>query len=46
MLSNNPDNMARWIRHPHAVNEKTLMPEMGVTGRDAQDISALLFSFK
>jgi cytochrome c len=45
-LSNTSDNLTRWIQHPHAVNEKTIMPELGVTARDATDIAALLNSLK
>lgn len=43
-LDNTPDNMVRWITHPLQVNEKTAMPELGVTAADARNISAFLFS--
>ena len=45
-LNNTPDNLVRWIQHPRSVNEKTVMPELGVTAEDARDISALLYSLK
>jgi putative membrane protein len=45
-LSNTPDNLMHWIQHPHSVNEKTLMPELGVTSEDARNIAALLYTFK
>lgn len=45
-LSNTPDNMVHWIQHPRAVNEKTDMPELGVTSQDAQEISSLLYTLK
>ena len=45
-LSNNPENLMHWIRHPASVTEKTLMPELGVTAQDAKDIAALLYSLK
>lgn len=37
-------NLARWIRDPQSVDPETAMPSMGVTERDAQDISAYLLS--
>ena len=36
VLANTPDNMVRWITHPRQVDEKTAMPEMGVTEREAR----------
>jgi len=41
-LTNTPDNLAHWIEHPHAVNPNTLMPEMGVSEREAQEIAVFL----
>jgi cytochrome c len=43
-LANTPENLTGWIRHPHSVNPKTLMPELGVTEKDAKDIAAFLYS--
>ena len=37
-------NLARWIRDPQAIDPETAMPAMGVTERDALDISAYLLS--
>lgn len=45
-LSNTRDNLTYWIQHPQAVNPKTVMPELGVTERDANDIASLLSSSK
>lgn len=45
-LPNTLENLTHWIRHPKSVNEKTLMPELGVTGKDATDIAAFLYSLK
>jgi cytochrome c2 len=45
-LNNTPDNLIRWIQHPRSVNEKTVMPELGVTAEDARNISILLYSLK
>src|SRR5579875_2077041 len=40
VLQNTPQNMVRWIKNPKAVDEKTLMPYLGVTDKDAEDIAA------
>jgi mono/diheme cytochrome c family protein len=42
MLANTPDNLIRWIRNPQAIDPDAAMPNMGVSERDAQDISAYL----
>jgi putative membrane protein len=44
VLSNEPDNMIRWIENPPAIDPKTAMPNMGVTTRDARDIAAYLYN--
>jgi len=36
--------LVRWIRDPQAVDPQTAMPNMGVSERDALDISAYLLS--
>jgi putative membrane protein len=46
VLPNEPDNMIRWIEDPPGVDEKTAMPNMGVTARDARDISAYLYTLR
>ena len=43
-LPNTQDNLVRWIRDPQAVDPRTAMPAMGVSERDALDISAYLLS--
>jgi cytochrome c len=44
MLQNNPENLEHWIRDPKSINEKTAMPNLGVTPQDAMDIAAYLYS--
>lgn len=44
MLQNNPENLIHWIRSPKSVNEKTAMPNLGVTQQDATDIAAYLYA--
>jgi cytochrome c2 len=45
-LPNTAANMMRWIQHPHAVEPKTAMPEMGVTEQDSRDIAAYLYTLR
>jgi cytochrome c oxidase assembly factor CtaG/cytochrome c2 len=45
-LPNTPDNIKKWIQHPRAVDEKTAMPETGVTDADARDIAAYLYTLR
>lgn len=37
-------NLVRWIRNPQSIDPETAMPAMGVSERDALDISAYLLS--
>jgi cytochrome c len=46
VLPNMPSNMMRWIRDPVGVDEKSAMPNLGVTAGDAADIAAYLYSAK
>ena len=43
-LANTEDNLVRWIRDPQSIDPETAMPAMGVSERDALDISAYLLS--
>ena len=45
-LPNTPENMARWLRHPQAVNPRSAMPDLGVSERDARDIAAYLATLR
>src|SRR5689334_6130031 len=46
ILPNEPGNLVHWVRNPHSVNEKTVMPNLGVTSHEAVDIAAYLYSLK
>jgi cytochrome c len=46
VLVNKPDNMITWLRNPPAVDDKTAMPNMGVTEKDARDIAAYLYELR
>jgi cytochrome c2 len=43
-LANNPKNMEKWIRDPQHVSPGTAMPDLGVGGEDARDITAFLYT--
>jgi cytochrome c len=45
-LQNTPDNMIHWIQNPQGVDEKTAMPDLGVTEADARDITSYLYTLK
>lgn len=46
VLQNTPQNMMRWIKNPKGVDEKTVMPNLGVTNQDAMDIAGYLYTLK
>lgn len=46
VMPNTPENMLRWIEHPKAVDEKTLMPDLGVTSKDTVDIAGYLYTLR
>ena len=43
-LPNDQANTVRWIRDPQAVDPRTAMPVLGVSERDAIDMSAYLLA--
>jgi len=45
-LPNTPDNMIRWIQHPHAIDDRTVMPETGITDSDTRDVAAYLYTLR
>lgn len=46
VLKNTPDNLITWVQNPPAVDEKTAMPNLGVTPTDARDIAAYLYTLR
>ena len=46
VLQNTPDNMIRWIENPPAVDEHTVMPNLGVKHQDAIDIAGYLYTLQ
>lgn len=45
-LTNNEENLVRWIANPQEVESGTAMPDLGVTQQDAVNISAYLLSLE
>lgn len=46
VLPNTPENVIRWIQDPKAVDDKTAMPKLGVSAKDATDIAAYLYQIR
>jgi cytochrome c len=46
VLPNTPENVIRWIQDPKAVDDKTAMPKLGVSAKDATDIAAYLYEIR
>jgi cytochrome c len=46
VLKNTPENLVRWIQDPQAVDERTAMPTLGVSEREARHIAAYLYSLR
>jgi len=45
-LPNSATNLERWIAHPQRIEPGTAMPDLGVSDKDAKDITAYLYSLK
>ncbi|HEX2690963.1 MAG TPA: hypothetical protein VHN14_30325 [Kofleriaceae bacterium] len=45
-VTNTPDHLINWIRHPQAIVPGNVMPEMGVTELDARDIATFLYTLR
>ncbi len=43
---NTPENMARWLKDPPAVDPRTAMPNVGATDDEVRDISAYLYTLR
>jgi cytochrome c1 len=45
-LPNTPENLIHWIEHPHDVEPKTAMPDLGLSEDQAHDIAAYLYTLR
>lgn len=43
-LNNNKKNLVQWIMHPQQLRPETAMPDLGVLEKEAEEISAYLYS--
>ncbi len=46
VLTNTPENLARWLREPRQINPHSAMPDLGIQAQDARDIAAYLSTLK
>jgi mono/diheme cytochrome c family protein len=46
VLSNNPENMVRWLRAARQLNPHTAMPSTGISEQEARDVAAYLYALK
>jgi cytochrome c1 len=46
LLRNTPENMVRWLRFPQRIVPGNAMPDMGLTERQARDITAYLYTLE
>jgi len=43
-LPNTPANLQRWLREPGSIKPGSAMPDLGLSGQDARDIAAFLYT--
>ena len=46
VVKNTPENLMKWIQNPPGIDAKTAMPHLRVSEKDAQDITAYLYTLK
>ena len=46
VIPNTPQNMVRWLRAPQEIAPRSAMPDLGVTERDALDMTAYLYRLR
>ena len=45
-LPNTPENLAKWLQNPQAVDAQNTMPNLGLTPDQSRDITAFLYTLK
>lgn len=45
-LPNTPANAAAWVRNPQEIDPGNVMPDLGVTPEDSEDIAAYLYTLR
>ncbi len=43
VVANTPDNLARWVENPRALNAATAMPNLGLSRQQAIDVATYLY---
>jgi len=46
LLRNTPENMVTWLMNPQKIVPNNAMPDMGLTEKQARDITAYLYTLK
>jgi cytochrome c len=46
VVPNTPENMARWIQSPQAIDSRTAMPSVGATPNQARDMAAYMYTLR
>ena len=46
LLPNTPQQLARWVYDPLAINPRTAMPRVGLTEQESRDVAAYLSGLK
>jgi cytochrome c len=46
VLKNTPENMIDWLRDPRAIDDKTAMPDVGLSESQAHDVAAYLYTLR
>jgi cytochrome c len=44
VMSNTPDHLREWLLDPPSIDDKTAMPNVGLTDQEARDVSAFLYT--
>jgi cytochrome c len=44
VLANTPENLTEWIRDPRGIDQRTAMPDLGISAEEARDIAAFLYA--
>jgi cytochrome c1 len=45
-LPNTPENLVSWIRSPQSVEANTAMPNLGLTDKEARNVTAYLYTLR
>jgi cytochrome c1 len=46
VVTNTPENMIKWVQSPRSVDDRTAMPDVGLSDRQAKDVAAYLYTLR